>query len=311
MSHVMLRPLSFGEVLDGAFKLYRRHFVVVFATAIVSIAPMMLLMGPFAARMATMDESAAFDAAAFGGFMLAMVAAFLFFALMYGALTRLFSQGYAGGEVSVGDAYRAGLRSFLPVLASWAAIFVGWMVVVFAGILIVGIAAALVAVVASAAGAGAGAVVGIAVGVVFGVVGAAVGIVMYAALMALWMGVLPAIVVERLGPLAAIGRWVRLARGAFWRVIAMAIVTFMLMLLPSLGIFALTGVFTGNWTGGAAGMPAMVFWIQQLFSAIVSAITYPFVVAAFVLLYYDRRVRVEALDVEMAAEGLNASHATV
>jgi hypothetical protein len=33
MLPAQLRPLSFGEVLDGAFTLYRRHFVSPFAAA--------------------------------------------------------------------------------------------------------------------------------------------------------------------------------------------------------------------------------------------------------------------------------------
>jgi hypothetical protein len=310
MSHVMLRPLSFSEVLDGAFKLYRRHFVAVFTVALISVAPMTLVMGPFAARMAAMEDPEAFDAAAFAGFGLAMMASVLFFGLLYATLTRLFSQAYTGGEVSVGDAYRAGLRRFVTVLVSWFVIFVAWMVLVLAAILMVGLIVGVVAAIGAAAGGDAGAVAAIAVAIVFGLLGTVVAVVIYAALMAMWMGVLPAIVVEGRGPLAAIGRWVGLARGAFWRVIGMSVVTFLLMILPFIGVFVLTGVFTGNWTGGA-GMSPTAFWVQQVLSALASSIIYPFVVAPFVLLYYDRRVRVEALDVEMAAQGLNATHATV
>ncbi|HEU0079725.1 MAG TPA: hypothetical protein VFQ76_18850, partial [Longimicrobiaceae bacterium] len=44
MSVSHLRPLSFGEILDGAFALYRRNFVVFVTTALVPLLPGVLLL---------------------------------------------------------------------------------------------------------------------------------------------------------------------------------------------------------------------------------------------------------------------------
>ena len=55
MPYTHIRPLEFGEVLDGAFALYRRHFVDFFLTALIPLAPF----GIFYARL--MADGAAFD----------------------------------------------------------------------------------------------------------------------------------------------------------------------------------------------------------------------------------------------------------
>ena len=43
MSFSQLRPLSLGEMLDGAFTIYRRQFASLFLTALAPQLPMILL----------------------------------------------------------------------------------------------------------------------------------------------------------------------------------------------------------------------------------------------------------------------------
>jgi Na+/proline symporter len=57
----------------------------------------------------------------------------------------------------------------------------------------------------------------------------------------------------------------------------------------------------------ALGTGALV--AQQLLSLAVSILTAPFLPAVIVLLYYDRRVRTEALDVQLATGRLKLSRA--
>jgi hypothetical protein len=79
----------------------------------------------------------------------------------------------------------------------------------------------------------------------------------------------------------------------------------------------LVGATAGAAMVGAAlssGDPDAVEGTMGLFSAVtnvlsilLSALTTPFMTAALTLLYYDRRVRTEALDLEMATERLGAT----
>jgi preprotein translocase subunit SecG len=49
--------------------------------------------------------------------------------------------------------------------------------------------------------------------------------------------------------------------------------------------------------------------VGQVLSQLTRTLTFPFSLGAMVLLYYDRRVRTEALDVQMMAESLAAAPA--
>ena len=42
MSHPQLRPLTFGEILDGTFALYRRNFLDFFLASLVPFVPVVL-----------------------------------------------------------------------------------------------------------------------------------------------------------------------------------------------------------------------------------------------------------------------------
>jgi hypothetical protein len=115
-----LRPLGFGEILDGAFSLYRRNFGPFVLTALVpSIA---LLAGGLVYATALSgfvrdggDPTAAMAAIA-GPFLLFIVLTALATFVSWGALTRQASQAFTGAPVSVPDGLKAGLRAFLP---SW------------------------------------------------------------------------------------------------------------------------------------------------------------------------------------------------
>jgi hypothetical protein len=298
MNQPTLRPLGFGEILDGAFQLYRRHFATIFLTALIPTVPLIALLGGWLGPFLRMDEGAA-DFGAVGILFLWIVMAAVGYALMYAALARQFSQAYTGGEVSVEDGYRRALKAFPSVVAAVILVGVGAFAVLFALMMVTGI---VVAVVLPTAGAGAGLVLA----VILLLILVPVILVAYLGVIAATVGVLPPVVVERLGPLDAIGRWLSLARGAVWRVLGITLVSLLVVVLPALALGMGVGLGTGVMTDPDA-MSSTAMWLQHALSMMVSALTYPFLVATFVLLYYDRRVRVEALDVQIAAEGLRAA----
>jgi hypothetical protein len=95
----------------------------------------------------------------------------------------------------------------------------------------------------------------------------------------------------------------QLTRGARWRVIGVLVTVWLIVFLPAIGVSLLTGGMAMFTNPGAIPSPT-TFLVQQVAGGIVSALTYPFMIAAMVLLYYDRRVRSEALDVQMATDAL-------
>ena len=297
MSTAHLRPLSFGEILDSAFSLYRRHFVALLSAALIPLIPSMLLTGVITRAALTDEPSDA--AAAFGAALIPlMLLGFVVGLVMWAALTRMLGEAWTGGEVSVGDGYRRGLRAFFPLVGSMLLVYVILMVAMF-GVLVAGM------LVAAMLGA-----IGMAVGnqtvtVLLMIPALLLTIAAFFAAASTMFGVLPAIVIEKYGPAEAILRSVRLSRGAIPRVTGIMMVTFLIIFLPMLFVMAVTGGFAA-FTDPGSVPSAGSFWLQQVANSLTSALTTPFMIASMVILYFDRRVRTEAFDVQLAADALEA-----
>jgi hypothetical protein len=110
----------------------------------------------------------------------------------------------------------------------------------------------------------------------------------------------PALLLERIGPVAALGRSFRLVKGRWWATfgallvgymlasIVGAIVQSVLVLVPSLLADGNTVALAfGSAVGGTVG----------------AVITTPYSAAVVALLYFDLRVRKEGLDLQLLAEG--------
>ena len=292
--HTHLRPLSFGEILDSAFSLYRRHFVPLFITTLIPLVPTSVVSGILTQQVAA-DSAAAPDS-----FSLALIPIVILGVLatvvMWAALAREVGEAWTGREVSVADGYRHGLRAFFPILG---AAIVAYILIVVAFMFIGIVAAILGGVVGGIAGAAVG---GGAVAVVLVPIFILVLAAFLVGVSALF-GVLPAIVIEKLGPFRAIGRSVSLARGALPRVTGIVMVAWLIVMLPLMGGMLLTGGFAAV-TDPAAIPSVGQVWLQQLVNSLIGALTTPFLVASIVILYFDRRVRTEALDVQLAADAL-------
>lgn len=293
MALPQLRPLSFGDILDGAFTLYRRHFLTLFMTTAVPMIPIALLTAFWmAAAVAAEDPTLEF----FGLFVLATLVSILGSPLILAALTQQFSRAYTGGVVAIGDGFSTGLRRLFPLIGSFALAF-GSMAVVF---VVVSVGMTMLASTSSA-----GAVIGGFLIVILLLVGMTFSFASFFAIPA-------ASVIEGAGPIAAIRRSWALAKGARGRIIGITIVSWIIIYLPMMGIMLLFGLGLGivGGVGGLEAIDAMVestrfIFIQQAISLLSSALTFPFLVAVSVLLYYDRRIRTEGYDLEVAAEALS------
>jgi hypothetical protein len=113
----------------------------------------------------------------------------------------------------------------------------------------------------------------------------------------------PAVVLERQGPVAALRRSRALVKGSWWR-------TFGIVLLVNIIAQVLTGIlltpfqllslFVAYLGGDEMNVYALLPLLVTAFGTIVAAtITWPFTAVATALLYVDRRMRREALDLEL------------
>lgn len=268
MSLSHMRPLQFGEILDGAFTLYRRHFATLFTTALLPYLPLAVLWGIFGvvARADTPEQTETVRTlATVASYPIMLVVGLL----VWGALTYQTSQALQGHEVDRGAAFGVAVRRLLPLLG---AALLSFLLIGF-GLLLLVVPAALVA------------------------------IMLFAALQV--------VVLENRGPVEALARSRELARGAWGRIFGIWFIVMMIVWIPSMVVGGVAGafaVFTAFTTGGLEEMvmPLWITAVTNVLSILISALTTPFYVGAMTLLYYDRRVRTDALDLELATERLSA-----
>jgi hypothetical protein len=256
MDRSNLRPLTFGEILDGAFSLYRRNFTTFFLTALlpfVPLIPLWLVLGAVGVTEAALAVTQG----------LLLPYSLLAHILVWGALTRQGADAYQGEHCSVGAGFSAGFRRLLPLIG-----------VTFMTLLL------------------------ITVGLVFlGVPGVLILIMCFA--------VVPAVMLEGRGVFAALGRSRALARGAWGRIFGVLIVLMILSLVPMfvIGAAGAWGTLTGA-PGAAAGRGGLGLALGEIALLLGNALTTPLVTTGVLLQYFDRRVRAEGLDLEMAAQRL-------
>ncbi len=117
--------------------------------------------------------------------------------------------------------------------------------------------------------------------------------------------IVPAVVLEGRGPVEALSRSHQLSRGAWGTIFLTFLVILLIAYAPAMavGMVGMIGMLAAGAAESEAAMAGAMVGYQVL-NLFVSALTTPFLVAGIVLLYYDRRVRSEALDLELAADAL-------
>ncbi|MDX6258156.1 MAG: hypothetical protein QOJ11_4490 [Frankiales bacterium] len=130
-----------------------------------------------------------------------------------------------------------------------------------------------------------------------------------------WALVMPALVLERIGILAAIRRSYRLVTPNFWRVFGIRVLSSFIaaaVAAPFAAITLFTGAndlfsqldTSGN-TTASVHLSATTIIVGAVVGVIVTTLTAPFVAGMLTLLYIDRRIRAEALDVQLQQAALN------
>ena len=272
MSFSQLRPLSLGEVLDGAFTIYRRHFASLFLTALVPQLPMILMVMVYYGWLASMTAASA-DGSDFGAMPLVglvVVLVLLPFAAIgmataFGAVTFQVARAYTGAPVTTREALDRGLKRSLPLVGAYILV----MIMSAFGLLAFIVGAILVWVSAFA--------------------------------------VVPAVVLERRGPADAISRSWQLIKGGWGEVFLVLIIAYFIAAMPGFAVSMVTMIGGMALTGFDPDKMMAVQGVGQVLSQVARTLTIPFSIGTTVLLYYDRRVRSEALDVQMMAESLAPS----
>jgi hypothetical protein len=300
LSH--FKPLGFGEVLDGAFQIYRKHFVPLGLTTLIPSGVSALVTVGFVATTGSAPDAAG---AAFALFMLFMMGVGVIMVAVWGSLAWQTSEAWIGGEVGFAEGMRAGFRSFWRMIGAWLVVSALLMVAYFAVAIPLFIVVAIIGVAAGAGGAGGDAAATVVGGLMVLLLIPAMLFAMVAAAGYLSF-TLPAVVVEGLGPLRAVSRSFDLAKGAVLRTGGLVTVAMMIIWLSMVGVLMLTGGFNSLVRPDVQPSLGMLF-VQQIGMMAVGAFTTPFVVAVITVAYYDRRVRTEALDVQLAANQLQVA----
>ena len=294
---VPLRPLGLGEMLDGAVGVIRRYPRVTLgmaaAVAVVSALVNLLMTLTVLRPIAELDpvtpvefDSEAFQAsigaAAVGGLVAALVA-LLASALLTGVLTTVVGKAVLGHPLDVREAWQAVRPRLLKLVG------VSLLVSLSAG-LVAGMGVAVAAVLVVLAGGG-GALIGVPLGLVA---------VLAAVYVAIRLSLAPcALMLERTGVRESLRRSWALVKGDWWRVFGIILLTAILAGFVSLLLQLPFQLLGGGLGADPLSARALIF--SSLGGIVASTLVQPFSAGVTALLYVDRRMRAEGLDVDVAA----------
>ncbi|HLG16741.1 MAG TPA: zinc ribbon domain-containing protein [Blastocatellia bacterium] len=309
----ILEPMSTGDVIDRAVRLYRRNF-----TPLISIVAVPSLLGYFVTMMFWFGLSELTNptptSAGVGGMLLIfgllgyVVWGFIWLATVSG-LSRVigdhlmlgepitFRRCFAAVRRRLGDITLMGLLSIALLMA----LYIVFGIITFVALMVVGVLTALTA--------SAGLPTWLSVTVITIVIVAAVlgGVAAILIVMARVVFLPQVVMIEGQSAGSAIGRALRLGGRNWYRVGAIVLFTYFvsLSIVAALRLPLMTGLYmAGTSIEDMLTSPA---WnvVYQGFDQISSLLALPIWVVSFTLLYFDSRVRKEAYDVELLAREVN------
>ncbi len=267
----LLRPLSIAEIIDAAFRLYRRHFGRLVAIAAVVYVPLAIIEALLAAVLLStatrMPQGAGQPPtgllAGMGiGMLVIGLLAMIGYMLAYAAMTVAISREYLGQDITPGEAYQQVIPSLgtLIVTAILVAVVVGigMMLCIIPGVYL-------------------------AVALTFAI---------------------PVVVLEGLGATAALSRSMELVRGYWLRVFG---TMFLLGLI--VGLIQMAILWPVNMivvAGISHSSPAAGQAISQLVNTLASMVLFPLSMTGLIVLYYDLRVRKEGFDLQLMTQQIGA-----
>jgi hypothetical protein len=295
---VSLRPLQLGDILDGAIKAIRFNpksmvgmSAIVLAVFLIPSAALGIGLTYLSAR--ALDRFGT-RAQAFRGYPAALLQnLFTTFAttILSGLLIYVVGQAVLGRKPDIGATWRAARAR---VGSLFALALLSLLFDLLAAALLIGPGVLLLI------------NKNIGAGVILTILGLLSFVVVLAAVSTKISLAAPAIVLEGHSVLAGLRRSFALTKHAFWRVLGitllagiLAYITAVLLGLP----FSITGAAIALASGRGSDSGQMIItFVSHLSALLTGSITTPFVAAVTGLLYIDRRMRLEALDVVLIRE---------
>ena len=300
---IALRPLGLGDMYDGAFRIIRFNPKATVGSAVL-VAAVTMAVPVLVTALLTFTVGAVLDenGEATGGELLGALGSFgsLFVGLVLLQVGLIFVTGMVahvthaaavGRRLGLGEAWAATRGKRWRLLGLTLLINLAWIL----GLVVYVLLWVVLAVTTSEP----------VVLVVWGLV----TVPAYVALMCFfWVRVYylpaPALMLEDVGVLGAIGRGWTLTRGQFWRTFGIALLT--VVIASVAGNMLAVPVAIGGQLGAVAAGPeyaALGLVLSQALSSVVSsAFVAPFTASVASLQYLDQRMRKEAYDVELMTQ---------
>jgi hypothetical protein len=284
--------MRLGEILDGSFNIYRRHFglfmrlsliLVWLPTAAGIYLNLRFSNSPFE-LLNLLEQNIA---GSIGIFLLLLVVWSACSLLLKAGTIRVISDSYLGHEPELGASLRFGTEKIIPLLLVAISKTLLLFLLYFAGALAVGLLYFI------------GRMITPGLGALMIFAGAIAAIWLVTWILCAYAMTTPIVVLEDLSSsFDAFGRSWELTRGARAKVAGTIVVTWLIsQFLPQMVIGAMSGAL------GVAGNESLqpVFVVVASLLGIVLA---PILPCALTLLYYDLRVRREAFDIQVLSEEL-------
>ncbi|WP_166356227.1 hypothetical protein [Phytoactinopolyspora limicola] len=308
---VPLRPLGVGEILDGAVTTIRRNprvmlglsAAVAIVTQLVGMAVIWVVLGEAATldelnRELTADEALDFLGTTLGGIGILLFVTWVGTVFLTGMLTVVVGRAVIGQDLNLSETWQHA-KPRLPRLFGLTIVYT----LVWSG----AIWAVMIGTFVLAAGGNSGGAISL---LVFGMLAAG--------LLGIWLYVrfalaTPALMLETttagrerpqpIGIVEALRRSNHLVRNSWWRVFGILLLVLVIVFIVAQVInvpFSLPATLGDGDLFTMTGMSFGALVISTLGSVVSATITAPFSAGATALLYVDRRIRAEALDIELA-----------
>lgn len=279
-----LHPMTLGDILDGAFKLFKANARVLVTVTAAIIVPVQVVGALLTVSAYTVEDlgSGSNDTFNVGAIVLGL-ASLLVTPFVTGAISRIVAASFLGQSLPARPALRATWRKLPALMGAWFLVHL-----VEGSMILVG---GLVAAVSFVAGSQV-------LGVIALIISVLVGFTAALAAMALLQATVPAIVVEEIGPVRGMKRSWRLMRPRFWPVLGVAV-------LSGIMSSVIGNILSAVPTGMSIILPRAIAWIPLAAAGTVAAlITTPFIAIVATLVYFDGRIRFEGFDLEVMAADL-------
>jgi hypothetical protein len=303
-----LRPLGLGDIYDAAFRIIRFNpkatvgsavLVAAVAMAIpVIVTAVVALAVDFSADSGDDTAEIVSGVAVGGSFLLGAVLQYVGMIFVTGMVAHVAVAAAVGRRLSLGEAWGATRGTRWRLVGVTLLIGLIWLVV-----LGVYVAASVLLIVLVDSWIGAL--------VWFLVTGAALVVLLCWTWIRVTYLAVPALVIERIGVFAAIGRGYRLTRKQFWRTFGIGLLTGIITAVAA-QILTVPFAIVGQVAGFAipdTGIAVLVLIVVNALGTVLStAFVAPFTAAVTSLQYLDQRMRKEAYDVELMTQaGIIAS----